>query len=64
MTKNRFLEIFQGRNGQMSAKRVFGGIFCVSCITAAFLYYPFETVCFLGGSGLSLLGAGLAERKK
>lgn len=48
----------------MSAKRVFGGIFCVSCITAAFLYYPFETVCFLGGSGLSLLGAGLAERKK
>ena len=61
---NRFLEIFQGKNGQMSAKMVFGCIFCLSCIMAAFMYYPFETVCFLGGSGLSLLGAGLAERKK
>ncbi len=52
----KFLEIFQGRNEQMSAKRVFGGIFCVSSIMAAFLHYPFDTVCFLGGSGLSLLG--------
>nr|DAM69993.1 MAG TPA: hypothetical protein [Caudoviricetes sp.] len=60
----KFLEIFQGRNEQMSAKRVFGGIFCVSSIMAAFLHYPFDTVCFLGGSGLSLLGAGLVERKK
>lgn len=56
-------EIFEGKNGQLSCKRVCAILFCFASIILSFFKYDFDTICLMAGSCISLLGAGLIETR-
>lgn len=56
MTWNKFLQIFQDASGQLSSKRVFGGIGFLASLVMCFAGVGIEVIAVVIGTSAAMLG--------